>query len=222
MKQIHATNAAEEKERRANRKGSPKRLPIRPQRPIKPTNTNDAALPDQHVIVCPTVEIKKSVKDVISLILRTRRKNGKLQASVCVVCDRCIIGVEKTHALTKERILLNAKRPSVETYEEFCGEMLHPILVNQYQIDDIKGILLSPRSFRGGDTFECCSACFSSLKPSQVKKNTKPPKNAIANRYAIGHIPEVTMMEGEDSSRQVITVITADRKSVVITVRLLR
>ena len=149
------------------------------------------------------MEIKKSVKDGISLISRTRRKNGKLQVSVCVVCDRCIIGVEKIHALTKERILLNAKRLSVETYEEFYGEMLHPILVKQYQIDDIKGILLSPRSFCGEDTFECCSTCFSSLKPSQAKKNTKPPKNAIANGYAIGHIPEVIMIKGEDSLRQV-------------------
>ena len=83
-----------------------------------------------------------------------------------MVCDRCIIGVEKIHALTKDRILLNAKCLSVETYEEFYGEMLHPILVKQYQIDDIKGVLLSPRSFRGGDTFEYCSACFSTLKPS--------------------------------------------------------
>ena len=105
--------------------------------------------------------------------------------------------------LCPKSVFCNAKRLSVETYEELYGEMLHPILVKQYQIDDIKGIFLSPRSFCGGDTFGCCSACFSSLKPSQAKKNTKPPKNAIANGYAIGHIPEVIMIKGEDSPRQV-------------------
>ena len=83
------------------------------------------------------------------------------------------------------------------------GETLHPILVKQYQVDDIERLLLSPRSYRDGDTFECCSACFSSLKPSQAKDNKKPPKHAIANGFAIGHIPEVIIIEGEDSPRHV-------------------
>ena len=88
---------------------------------------------------------------------------------LCVVCDCCIIGVEKVHALNKDCILLNAKRLSVETYEEFYGETLHPIIKKQYQVDEIKGLLCSPRSYHNGDTFECCSACISSLKPSQKK-----------------------------------------------------
>ena len=77
---------------------------------------------------------------------------------MCVVCDRCIIGVEKVHAMNKDHILLNAKRLSVKTYEEFYGETLHPISVKQYQVDDIEGLLLSPRSYRDGG-YICVLLC---------------------------------------------------------------
>ena len=39
--------------------------------------------------------------------------------------------------------------------------------------------------------------------PSKAKlANNKPPKNAIANGFAIGHIPSEIMIDGEDGPRQ--------------------
>jgi len=146
---------------------------------------------------------KTAIRKGISAATRTHRCDGSHQASVCVICDRCIIGTETIHRMTKERILLNQKRLSVKTYEEFYGEELNPILVDQYSIDDMPGILLSPRSYRDGDTFEACSECFDSLKPYMAKKNKKPPKHAIANGFAIGHIPSVLMIPGEDGPRRI-------------------
>ena len=62
--------------------------------------------------------------------------------------------------------------------------------------------MLSPRSCKRHDGhFECCSECFNSLKPSKKDAKT-PPRHAIANGLAIGHIPSVLMIDGKDEPRQ--------------------
>ena len=67
-------------------------------------------------------------------------------------------------------------------------------------------MLLSPRSFScNGEKYECCSQCFSSLKPSIAKKTEEPPKCAIANGFAIGFIP--TSIETKDAEGNNATVI---------------
>ena len=68
---------------------------------------------------------------------------------------------------------MHKHRLSVEAYEAFYnGDKLNPILVEQYNVEGLPGLLLSPRSFKRHDGhFECCSECFNSLKPS--KKDTK-------------------------------------------------
>ena len=60
-----------------------------------------------------------------------------------------------------------------KTYEGlYDGEKLYPLLVQQYHVSGLPGILLSPTPGRNGDVFECCSQCFPVLKPSNAE-NTK-------------------------------------------------
>ena len=98
----------------------------------------------------------------------------------------------------------HSHRLSIETYQEFYdGEELNPILVQQYHVAGLPGLLLSPRAYRDGDTFECCSQCFSSLKPSKAQVSKKTPKFSIANGFEIGCIPrEITTKDanGQDTT----------------------
>ena len=73
--------------------------------------------------------------------------------------------------------MLNKHRLSVQMLEEFYEEELNHVLKFQYQVDGLEGILLSPRAHQG------------SLRPNQARKSLKPPKYAIANRFAICYIP---------------------------------
>ena len=77
--------------------------------------------------------------------------------------------MESIRSLNKSQILENKVRLSVRTYEDFFGKPSNPILVDQYCIHDLPGLLLSPRLFGVGDMFECCSSCFEALKPSKMK-----------------------------------------------------
>jgi len=161
-------------------------------------NDYDDIIPDP-----PTKEhIDSLVQEAIKQVTRTRRDDGSHQATVCVVCDCLIIGEEKVHLMPKERLENNRNRLSVETYEQNFGEM-HPLLIEQYQVAGLEGMLLSPRSYRSGDNFECCASCFSSTKPSSAEKSSKPPKFAIANGFAIGHLPSILQIQGEDEPRQI-------------------
>ena len=137
---------------------------------------------DDNTTIGPKMSINESVKRGIKLVTHTYRGNNKHQASVCIICERLLIGIETLHKLHKERILEISHRLSVETYQEFYnGEELNPILVQQYHVAGLPGLLLFPRAYRDGDTFECCSQCFSSLKLSKAQVTKKPPKFAIAN-----------------------------------------
>ena len=109
------------------------------------------------------------------------------------------------HEITKKTILNNKHLISVEKCELFHGE-LNPIVVGQYTVDGLEGMPLSPRSFSStGEKYECCSQCFSSLKPSIAKKTDKPPKCAIANGFAIGFI--LISIETKDAEGNNATVI---------------
>ena len=67
-------------------------------------------------------------------------------ALVCIICNRFIISIETIQGITKKRILNNKHRLSVEKYELFHGD-INPIVVGQYTVDGLEGMLLSPRSF---------------------------------------------------------------------------
>jgi hypothetical protein len=124
---------------------------------------------------------------------------------VCVICDRVIIGVEKIEQITKQRLIDNQHRLSVEAFESFFDIELNPILKEQYQLDDndLHGMLLSPRAYRlSNGKYECCEACYRSLRPNRVCSGFKPPKHAIANGFAIGYIPSELWICGEENPRE--------------------
>ena len=134
------SKAVSEKERRANKKECSKKSSPRTrqtrltmQEPLM--SKIHPELPDEDDLILSGDEIEKLIKKGINLATRTWRENSKHQASVCVVCDACIIGVEKINQLSKEHILLHKQRLSVETYEEFYkGETLNPLLVKKYEV----------------------------------------------------------------------------------------
>ena len=98
----------------------------------------------------PDIQVSIDVpkKRAIDCLLRTAIDNDHLrhQANVCVICDEVIIGTEEVCSIEKEQILKHSDRLSVRSYNEFYGRNMHPELERQYQIHDMKGLLLSPRS----------------------------------------------------------------------------
>ncbi len=64
--------------------------------------------------------INQSMKESVKFLHRTKDPENPLKhrAIVCIICNRCITGTEGIHKLTKEQILLDEKRLSVESYEE--------------------------------------------------------------------------------------------------------
>jgi len=170
-------------------------------------DTRDSVFNDNcfHTLNPPDENFKKSlVMKAIKQATRTKRPNGTHQATVCVVCDRVIIGEEKVCNISTERLEENRHRISVVAYEEFYRKPLHPLLVEQYSVEGLDGLLLSPRAYREGDNFECCQSCNSSMQPSKAKKKgSKPPKYAIANGFVIGHFPSVIQIPGEVEPRRI-------------------
>ena len=161
---------------------------------------------DRCILKPPDKKLVESlVKKAIKEATRTQRADGNHQATVCVVCDQVIIGDEKVCMITKDKLKQNHHRISVEAYQNFYGTELHPLLIQQYMVENLQGLLLSPRAYRDGDKFECCASCYSSMNKrlnGLNGKKFKPPKNAIANGFVIGHLPSELMITGEDAPRQ--------------------
>ena len=133
-------------------------------------DTRDSVFNDNcfHTLNPPDENFKKAlVMKAIKQATRTKRPNGTHQATVCVVCDRVIIGEEKVCNTSTERLEENRHRISVVAYEEFYRKALHPLLVEQYSVEGLDGLLLSPRAYREGDNFECCQSCNSGMQPSK-------------------------------------------------------
>ncbi len=109
--------------------------------------------------------------------------------------------------LTKEQILLHKKRLSVDSYKEYYETTLKPKVTKQYQInvDDLKGMLLSPRSRKYPNRYATCSVCFSGMQSHMATKKT-PPKFSIANGFVIGSVPreiQFTNKYGERVTRKI-------------------
>jgi hypothetical protein len=86
---------------------------------------------------------------------------------------------------------------------------LNPILVNQYQVEnqDLKHLLLSPRAKFSNDTgYTCCNSCYTSLCGAKKKEVKSPPKKAIANGFAIGHVPEKLTIVDESGVEHTMTI----------------
>ena len=108
--------------------------------------------------------ISRSKKEALKFLHRTKdpKNPHKHRAIVCIICDRCIIGTEAIRKLTKAQISLHKKRLSVDSYEEYYEITFKPEVTKQYQIniDDFKGMLLSPRSRKYLDGYATCVECF--------------------------------------------------------------
>ncbi len=118
--------------------------------------------------------INWSKKEAIKFLHRTKdlKNPHKHMAIVCIICDCCIIGTEAIGKLKKEQILLHKKRLSVDSYEEYYETTLKPEVSKQYQInvDDLKGMLLSPQSRKYTDGYATCSVCFSGMQSHMATK----------------------------------------------------
>ena len=106
--------------------------------------------------------------------------------------------MEEVKFIEKETLLESSSKLAVSTYEEYYdGVHMHRELVKQYQVDDcdLKHLLLSPRARVDQKGYECCEMCFGSLQCSRNKDQDKPPKFAIANGFAIGHVPDLSVFK---------------------------
>ncbi len=75
-----------------------------------------------------------------------------------------------------EQISLHKKRLSVDSYEEYYEITLKPEVTKQYQIniDDFKGMLLSPRSRKYLDGYATCSVWYSGMQSHMATKKILP------------------------------------------------
>ncbi|MGH3055663.1 MAG: DUF6570 domain-containing protein, partial [Gaiellaceae bacterium] len=108
-------------------------------------------------------------------------------APVCVICDRFIIGTEKLKWISSDLLARHEKQLSALSY----GKDLPEELLKQYRVNDpkLKHLLLSPRATVKKDhsAFQTCSSCRRALKINHL--SGAPPKHAISNGFAIGHLP---------------------------------
>lgn len=150
-------------------------------------------------------------------------KKGVFRANICIVCDCHIIGTEEICYLTKEELLKNEKRIGVKSYDDFYTKAsnggyskLPSEPVKQYEVDGMKGLLLSRRSRHtvenGIDTYEACQSCHESIKKSY--KNKSPPKFAIANGFVIGQIPGVIEIHDEDGTKRKVVIEFLDKDGI--------
>jgi hypothetical protein len=118
---------------------------------------------------------------------------------VCIICDRCIIGTEAIHKLTKAQISLHKKKLSVDSYEEFYETTLKPEVTKQYQInvDDFKGMLLSPQSRKYLNGY----ATVFQWNAITYGNQNNPPKFSIANGFVIGSFPQEIQFTNKDGER---------------------
>ena len=108
--------------------------------------------------------------------------------------------MEPVKIISKEQILNNKSRISVESFESHYVVELKEELKSQYQVsdEDLHGILLSPRGVKvepitKAISYCCCSTCYSSMVSGCKEEKQNPPKFAIANGFVIGHIPRIHM-----------------------------
>ena len=122
--------------------------------------------------------ISRSKKEAMKFLHRTKdlKNPHKHRAIVCIICDRCIIGTEAIRKLMKAQISLHKKRLSVGSYEKYYDTTLKPEVIKQYQInvDDFKGMLLSPRSRKYPDGYATCSVCYSGMQSHMATKKILP------------------------------------------------
>ena len=117
------------------------------------------------------------------------------KAPVCVVCDRFIIKHDDVKWVEKSLLLQHESRLGKSEYEDYFGIVLPDSLKEQYTVDDedLSHLLLSPRAMGRDGSYMCCDSCKTSVRPHMVDK--RPPRNAIANGFAIGSVPREVLLK---------------------------
>lgn len=133
-----------------------------------------------------------SIDNAIKMLHRTKDKEkpSSHQMPVCVCCDNFIIGTERVHRMKKKSLEKYKPALGVRSYEEFHNERMHPVLVQQYTVRGLPGMLLSPRANRNKKGYTMCSSCYTSLNKKSLSSKD-PPKFSIANGFAIGSFPKI-------------------------------
>ena len=67
-----------------------------------------------------------------------------------------ITGTDPVCHIDEDQIRKHKNRLSVQSYNEYFGGDMDPILAKKYQVDDLPGILLSPRSHRNKEGIFVC------------------------------------------------------------------
>lgn len=136
--------------------------------------------------------IISSIRNAIKFLHRTGhdKKTSFHQMPVCICCDNFIIGTERVHRMAKETLKKYEPCLGVTSYEHFHNERLHPLLIKQYRVKGLRGMLLSPRANKNKDGYSMCSSCYTTLRRNS-QSDTKPPKFSIANGFVIGSFPKV-------------------------------
>jgi len=133
-----------------------------------------------------------SMGNAIKQLHRTQHKEKPSfhQMPVCVCCDNFIIGTERVHRIAKKTLKKYEPALGVKSYNAFHNESLHPLLIKQYKVKGLDGMLLSPRANKNKKGYSICTSCYSCLKKKKPSSKV-PPKFAIANGFAIGSFPKV-------------------------------
>jgi len=170
---------------------------------------------DQEGYEC--VDIKGSIKQARKYDQEVMQVDGNPNAyrsNVCVLCDRLIIGCEAVRKITKEVLLKHSSRISVKSYEAHHQVKLKQELVSQYQIKGLEGLLLSPRAKQNETAnesvaFDACTECFQSW--SRSERRDLPPKHAISNGFAIGHIPTNVITNDKEVTEEMCSLLAPTR-----------
>ena len=88
----------------------------------------------------------RAKKEAKQFLHRTRDPGNphRHRATVCIICDRFIIGTETIHKLTKEDIGAHSERLGVKSYEEYYQTTLKEEVKRQYRVQGLQDMLLSP------------------------------------------------------------------------------
>jgi len=148
----------------------------------------------QHIEIEECIE---SCQKSLNQIMLTENENEyeentiKHKMLVCVVCDHAITGKEIFNWIEDKTLQFHN---NILSYSYFYKDGMNEILKDQYTLPNEKlhGLLLSPRSrfkiLPDTTNYMCCQNCYEELK--ELKKRKRPPKYAISNGFAIGHLPE--------------------------------
>jgi len=90
--------------------------------------------------------IDQATKEEKQFLHRTRYPVNphRHRATVCIICNRFIIGTETIHKLTKKDIGAHSERLGVKSYKEYYQTTLKAEVKRQYQVQGLTDMLLSP------------------------------------------------------------------------------